>query len=301
MEIRRTTSGQRPGDRWHKVTRGAHREAEAPDPWLASLHAWTLVLPEDARFTGLTAARLHGLWLPEVPVDLPIEVRIDNRTPRPRRPSLKVHRSVHLHPAQRRSGLPVDPVETAPQHVCRYAAHLDALLLVDSALTVPGVTMESLRPAAGTLGARRLREVLCHADPRTESPWESILREFHRVVEATVVPQHETYDDQGNWLARGDLWFPGTKVLHEYDGGVHLTRKQQREDLRRSRRLTNAGWERRGYTAQDVVQRAAGVLRDVDRTLQREHVPGRLEQWYALLRESCVTSAGKERLVRALR
>ena len=259
------------------------------------------VLPRGARFTGLTAARLHGLWLPELPSGLPVEARIPDRNTRPRRPGLRVTRSVYLGPHLVRSGMPVDPVETAIQHACRYVTHLDAMILVDSALRAPGTTTDSLLSLTrGARGGVVLRQAVALSDARAESAWETILREFHRVVEAPVVPQHHAYDDHGNWLARGDLWFPGTRVLHEYDGGVHRDPDQQREDLRRDRKLTNAGWIKRGYTARDLVRRAAGVLHDVDLVLGRQRVPGHLDSWHDLLKESCLTSPGRRRLLQAL-
>jgi hypothetical protein len=85
-------------------------------------------------------------------------------------------------------------------------------------------------------------------------------------------------------------------MLHEYDGGDHLTRAGQRRDLRRQRRLIRAGYERRGYTALDVLHAAAGVLRDADATIGRDHDPARLQAWYALLRDSLFTASGRHRL-----
>lgn len=282
------------------MTRGVHRSAEATDPWLADLRAWSEVLPLGARFTGLTAARLHGLWLPELPRGLPAEVRIPNRNTRPRRAGLRVTQSTALVPPEVRLGLAVDPVESAIHHACRYLSHLDALILVDSALRTPGTGRTSLlHVPSGARGIQRLRRAVECSDRRSESAWETVLREFHRVVEAPVVPQHHAYDADGNWLARGDLWFPDTKVLHEYDGGVHRDRSQHQADLRRDRRLSNAGWVRRGYTSGDLVRRAAGVLRDIDMVLGRQRTPHHLDAWHELLTQSCLTSPGKRRLLRA--
>jgi hypothetical protein len=89
-------------------------------------------------------------------------------------------------------------------------------------------------------------------------------------------------------------------MLHEYDGGDHLTRARQRRDLYRQRRLIMAGYERRGYTAPDVLSGAAGILRDADASIGRKHDPGRLQAWYGLLRDSLFSATGRRRLEQRL-
>ena len=52
-----------------------HAQARTPSPAAPVGHdgpplsAWHLVLPSSGAFTGLTAAGLHGLWLPPLPAD----------------------------------------------------------------------------------------------------------------------------------------------------------------------------------------------------------------------------------------
>lgn len=113
-------------------------------------------------------------------------------------------------------------------------------------------------------------------------------------------PQHVVRDHDGLFVARGDLWVEGTKVLHEYDGGVHRSQQAHAEDLRRDRALTAAGWTRRGYVAADLCRNPRTVLRDVDATLGRTHRPERIRPWLALLQESTFTSTGRTRLLRRL-
>ena len=55
-----------------------------------------------------------------------------------------------------------------------------------------------------------------------------------------------------------------------------------------------------GYTDREVLRRPAEILRDADRTLDRAHDPGRLDAWYALLRQSCFTPPGRTLLLRRL-
>ena len=128
-----------------------------------------------------------------------------------------------------------------------------------------------------------------------------MLRELHRACGIEVEPQHEVVDNTGGFVARGDLWLVGTCVLHEHDGGEHLTRGRQRQDRKRDRRLGHAEWLRRGYTKDDVLHQAVAILRDADASVGREHDPSRIRGWHALLRESLVTPAGSAAFRRRLR
>jgi hypothetical protein len=81
-------------------------------------------------------------------------------------------------------------------------------------------------------------------------------------------------------------------VFHEYDGGDHLTVRQQRADLARQRRLLGAGWARRAYTAREVVGQGAGILRDADASLGRVHRSERIRPWHRLLAASLYSESG---------
>ena len=93
----------------------------------------------------------------------------------------------------------------------------------------------------------------------------------------------------------------GTRTLHEYDGEHHRTRAGHTSDLRRERRLSSAGWTRHGYTAHDLLYRAVGVLRDADQAIGREHDPGRIRPWHALLSDSLFTPRGMTAFRRRLK
>ena len=115
-----------------------------------------------------------------------------------------------------------------------------------------------------------------------------------------VEAQYDVFDTEGLFVARGDLRLSGTRMLHEFDGAHHLAREQQRRDLARSRRLGNAGWERRGYTSLDLRHQPVAILRDADRALGRPHQPERIRPRLRLLALSSLTPSGMSRLRRRL-
>lgn len=259
-------------------------------------------LPEHACFGALTAAVLRGWWLPPLPEWLPIFVAQTWVAAPPQHRQLIVTRHRRIPEADHIDGLRVAVPGETLLGCARFLGLLDVVVLLDGALAA-GVPLASIRRAAAQRrrGAPRLRRALLLCDGRSESAWETMLRLFHVAVDCPVTPQFVVYAGDGTFLARGDLRIGGRRVLHEYDGESHLDRRRRRIDLRRERRLGNGDWLRRGYTAEDLLLQPAGILRDIDLTLGREHDPDRLQVWYALLRESLFSSTGAEQLRRRLK
>lgn len=298
MDVLRTHGGRRPGACWVPVTSGAHRRTAASDSFLAEMRAWQAVLPRDASFSHVTGARLLGLWLPPLPRHTRVVVQLPADSHPVRRPGLRALRTAEPGDSVLVSGLRVAPVGEVLLSLCRDLSDLDALLAVDASLQLGLASTHQLQAVAAgrRRGAPRLRRLLQVADGRSESPWETVLRELHRLVDAPVTPQVEVRDQYGVFVARGDLQLDGTRVLHEYDGGRHLEVARQRADLRRARRLEAAGWVRRGYTAPDLLRRPHEVLADIDRSLGRTHDRSRLAAWDTTLRNSALTRSGRTRL-----
>ena len=301
-DIKRTRRGQRAGRGWVAVTRGVHRSASADDPFLAELRAWQAVLPVTARFTHLTAARARGWWLPPLPEDLPVFVAMDQAGTRPVRPGLRISRHADPPDPERVDGLHLDPAPEVLLACARDLSELDLVVLMDAALHLGDVTSEDVDRVAGQRrrGAPALRRTARLADRRSESPWETLLRRLHQVVDVDVEPQHDVHDAHGTFVARGDLWVVGTRMLHEYDGDTHLEKPRQRQDLQRHRRLGNTAWERRGYTSRDVLHQGVTILRDADLALGRPHEPERIRPWHDLVRASLFTPAGTSAFRRRL-
>ncbi|WZH51349.1 MAG: hypothetical protein PIR53_15155 [Nocardioides alkalitolerans] len=284
---------------WTRVTPGVHRSADAVDPFRAGLVAWQQVLPRRACFTGLTAARLRGWWLPELPTVVPVFAAVGPRDGTVERRGLVVQRLTGPPPYELDGGLRVaDRVETL-RSAARWLGVLDLVVLVDGALAA-GVPREVLDGAGDCRrrGVGRLRTALQLADAGAESAWETLLRVLHVVCDVPVRTQHPVVHDDVQ-VAGGDLWITGTRTLQEYDGAHHRESRQQAEDLARQRRLTRVGWTRNGYVRSDVLRRAHQVLRDADRALGRPHDPDRLRAWFDLLRGSGFSAAGRAELARA--
>jgi hypothetical protein len=278
-------------------------QADLRQEWLRDLDAWRLVLPSDAVFTHVTAAALYGWWLPQLPDYVPVFAAADVTGSRPRRPGLicsRLDRSSRFDTELfRRRGQPVDLPEEVLLRAARDLAMLDLVPLVESALRSRDTTVERLRHFCETTrpGVRRLRLAVSLSDPRSESPWETVLRLFHVLMGIAVEPQVELFDDEGTFLARADLLLTGTDNVHEYDGGVHRDRDRQRGDLRRERRLAGSPYVRRGFTSEDLVRHPLVMLAEIDRALGRRHRPSRVRLWRRWVSEATLSPDGRRRLM----
>lgn len=285
------------GDGWTAVTRGAHVAGAEPSV-SQRLRAWSLVLPETAMFTHLTAAGLRGWWLP-APVPHPVFAAVAERERHPQRRGLTVLRLAGAGASELVEGV---RLASAAETLLTCAADLDVLDLVplaDSALHLGHCTMTDLVEVsqARRRGVRRLRAVLPLLDARSESAWESILRLLHVTAGVEVEPQHEIRTSTGTFVARADLWLVGTRRVHEYDGADHRDGETHRADLARERRLVDERWERCGYTARDVLRRGGEIIAAADAALDRTWHPGRLAAWRDLVNRSSYGSVGRRRLL----
>ncbi len=263
------------------------------------LESWLLVLPDGARFTHLTAARLRGWDVPRLPEGVPVFAAVHGDRPRPRRPGLLCSRLVSETPGERAHGLPVDSSEEILLRAARDLGHLDLRVLVDSARhhgAIDPDKMEALLTSRRP-GTRPLRAAWLASSDRLHSPGETLLEAFHRAIDVPVDPQFEVYDDAGNLLGVADLRVVATDFLHEYDGAVHRAKKQHRVDLRRERALHGSRFVRRGYTLDDLLNHALVVMHEIDRSLDRPHRLAGFRRWERMVRESLYSDVGRERLL----
>ena len=285
---------RRRGPGWVRLGHGLHVPASAAG--LAErLREWSRVVPDSAVFTHLTAAELRGWWLPApAPGPAPVRIAVGEDERHPQRSGLVVTRLAEPPEIVLVSGLRVATAAETLLAVARDVGLLDLVALGDSALRRGECTLEELRAAAGRRrrGAPRLRTVIPLLDARSESPWESIMRVLFRAADLEVEPQRVIHDSGGRFVARADLWLVGTRRIAEYDGEVHRDQATHRRDLDRDRRLAEAGWQRYGYTAVDLLQGGGGVIASADALLGRSWDPRRLQRWRALVQDS---SYGRKR------
>jgi len=297
---------RRRGRRWLPLGHGIQAPAglEGRDAAIAELQAWLPLVPASGAFTGLTAARVHELWLPPVPASLPLFVAMGSvrGEVKPDRTRLLVSRHPCSPPSSIIEGLPVAPVPDALLACARWLGILDLVVLIDSALHLRLCTIDDVKRAAAPRrkGAPALRAALAAADGRSESPWETLLRLLHLVLGVDVTPQVRILDRTGGFVARADLLLDGTRTVHEYDGADHRTADQHRRDLDRDRRLVGADHVRRGYTSEVVLHRPVAVLRDCELALGRRLPSAGLQTWNSLLATSLFTPAGSRAVHRRI-
>lgn len=296
--------GQRRCKGFRRVSHGLflqEREDLTPNQeFCRDLHAWLAVLPDGARFTHVTGARLRGWALPKLPEQAPVFAAVEGDPARPRRPGLICSRLRRTAATDaRRHGLPVDSAEEILLRCARDLGHIDLVILVVSALRAGDIDKRAM---ALVLGSRRpgviaLRAAWGEARMELESPGEVVLYLFHRAIEVPVAPQVTLCDDRGIVLGRADLHIIGTKNVHEYDGAVHRDKAQHRKDLRRERGWAGSDYVRRGYTLDDLLNHPMTVMHEIDRALGRPHDHRRYERWCAQVENCLYSEVGRERVM----
>lgn len=241
----------------------------------ARLAAVLLTAPRGAVISHLSAADAWGLQIPFRPRD---DDRVHLTVPEGSRAESRVDRRLYRLPLAdvdtvQRWSLPV----TSPARTWRDLAALlepPALLAATDQLLNGLASRQELqgelsrRPTGR--GCARARRVLPLADPRAESPMESVVRWLvHRAALPAPTLQFEVRDGGGNFLARADLAWPDRRVLVEFDGDVHRQRAVFVKDARRQNRLVAAGWTVLRFTSADVFGRPDEVTADIRRALGR--------------------------------
>jgi len=269
------------------------------EEWQRDLRAYLLVLPPGAAFTHLTGARLLGWQLPKLPEQVPIFVAVTGDAPRPRRHGLICSRLVERGSPVLRHGLPVEGAEEILLRAARDLSLLDLLILLESALRLGHVDHDRMNAllASRRPGVRMLREAWRRCTGESHSGGETVLQQFHRVMEVPFRPQFELYDEHGQLLARADLHVLGTNFLHEYDGEHHRHKDQQKVDLRRERGITASSYVRKGFVLDDLLNHPVVVMHELDKALGRPHDLRRLQRWRRLVENSLYSEAGRARVM----
>ncbi|KQW52917.1 hypothetical protein ASC77_00985 [Nocardioides sp. Root1257] len=263
------------------------------------LRAYQLVLPKGALFTHVTGARLLGWQLPRLPEQVPVFAAVSGNGLRPRRPGLICSRLVRPSEPVGHIGLPVDQPEEILLRAARDLGLLDMMILLESALRLGHIDEDRMEAVLGSgrPGVRMLREAWRRRTGRSESAGETVLQQFHLEMEVPVEPQVEVADADGLFLGRVDLLVTGTPFIHEYDGAHHRRKEQHKTDLRRERGLSGAGYVRKGFGLDDLLNHSAVLMHELDDALERPHDLDRVRRWKRLVGNSMYSEVGRARIM----
>jgi hypothetical protein len=120
-------------------------------------------------------------------------------------------------------------------------------------------------------GVQRARRVLPLLRSGVASPRESDVRwELRKAGLPEPELNIDVFDDNGGWLARGDLVFREWKLIVEYDGWQHERDARQRQwDIHRREALEAAGWRLIVITATDMERPSLVAVRVRQALVQR--------------------------------
>ncbi len=209
-------------------------------------------MPAGTVIAGLSAAALHGLWLPELPAH-PVEliVACEPELPRDvaasRRPEVRARRRTLRPDEISRCG--EVPVTTLARTWCDLAESLsmpDLIAAGDSALR-GACEVADLRAVLARAfhrrGVRKARAALPLLDARARSRPESHLR--YALVGSGLPPPEVNSpicSAHGEWLAEPDLHYPAARLALEYNGAEHARPDRMRRDITRDLDYQVAGW-----------------------------------------------------------
>lgn len=263
-------------------TRGLRVGAAEPEPDDVARRCREIApaLPPGALFCHVTALSLLGV---EAPLGLdprgPLHVQVGPGCTLPRRAGVRGHvRSRAEVPSRRIGGVDVLAPEQVLVQLAPTLPPRELVVLGDGLvrrrrpvcrLDDLVATVAALSP--GTRGVRRLREVLPHVRPGTDSPMESRLRWL--LVDAGLpCPEVNVLvrSEDGWVVAMPDLAYVRERVAIEYDGDVHRTdRNTWRRDIARRQALEVLGWRVVTCTADDVFRHPDRPVAWVRRALRR--------------------------------
>jgi transcriptional regulator with AbiEi antitoxin domain of type IV toxin-antitoxin system len=162
-------------------------------------------LPSEAVFSGLTAAWIHGL---DVDPRERLEVMVPKRLGITTRSGMVIRRcSLAVGDIVKRRGFAVtSPLRTLLDLSGRLSV-TESVVIADMALHAKLVSLQALRKSIesyeGVWGVKRLRRVVLHVEPASESPMETRLRML-LVVARLPRPQAQVpiHDRSGRFLGR---------------------------------------------------------------------------------------------------
>jgi hypothetical protein len=237
-----------------RLGHGLYRPAEHLASLADRCGAYLDALPERTVVGGITAARLHGLWLPE-PTETERLEFVTTRAETPGRALARCRRN-EIHP--RRRALRPDEIDATDRFALTSVARTwidlaeflsveDLVAAGDSALrgdTTTAELAEAITRAHRRRGVLRARAALPLLDARSRSRPESHLRCI--VVRAGLpYPQvnQAIYTANGEWLAEPDLSYKRARIALEYNGKDHADLDRMRKDITREIDIDGNEWK----------------------------------------------------------
>ena len=252
------------GPSYRRLFRGVYVAVHVELTFRVWLQAVLLVAPTDAVLSHVTALRVYGF---AVRGDGSFHVSTRTTT-HSRHPGVTTHRRIGLIPHDRWSHLPVTSPDRTIVDIATKVTWIELIQTAEFMIHQGFTTLDQLAEFALTQhldGVLRTRRALALIREGVESPMETLLRlmiVFARLPEPAC--NVDIRDDEGRFLARGDLVYERWKVLVEYDGWHHERDARQRQrDRERREELEAAGWRLIVVTSAD--------LRDKREVVHRVH------------------------------
>jgi hypothetical protein len=236
-----------------RLTRGVWRADDQLDTFAAHAAALLSACPPGTVISGLSAARLHQLWLPALPGNEPLEVilhpEIASQPVRSgcRRPEIRGRRrTLDACDLDTVAGLPVtSPARTwfelaGVLSLADVVAAGDCLLRFHCTRVEPAAVIARMRHHPGVVRARKGLELL---DGRSRSRPESHLR-LALVGGGLPTPavNEPICTEFGEWLAEPDLSYDDVRLAIEYNGSDHAELHRMRRDITRQVDILGHGW-----------------------------------------------------------
>ncbi len=268
-------------------------EAAAADARTAMLAALRAIQRDDQFCSHTTAARAHGMPLPQRLDDDPIHIASPTGTGRMRRPGVTGHRlksrTVTI------DGVRVESREDTFVHLATILDQTELTIVADwlvsprrSAPLTIGALVTHCRRYTGARGIPTALAALAEAQVGAESPRETESRLLMLHLGAPpMLLNFNVYDEQRRFLFRLDGGWPQLRAGWEYDGrGHHQDPAQAARDLDRLDRAAELGWRVRRFGT--IHFQRAGVpefeafvaeVRARQAALDRGSPPARLGYW----------------------
>ena len=237
-----------------RVSRGLWRPASEVGTLAGRAAALLAALPEGTVISGVTAAKIHGLWLPTL-TDEVLEFVVHADTPLPRnrpgsrRAGVRARRQL-LDPDDVTivEGLPMTSEAVTWLHLADRLRLVDVVAAGDSVLR-GGTSLFDLETAIVRAthrpGVVRARQALPLLDARSRSRPESHLR--FAIVSADLpkpAVNEPIFDEHGQWLAEPDLSYDDVRLALEYNGADHAGVARMRADITRGIDIGfRGGWQ----------------------------------------------------------